>query len=178
MNAPKWLRIVGWTAADLITAIIGTVILDGELGRIIRVHTPSGMIAREMCLSIAVAMFLGLAGYMLRPHGSGKWIWVLGISLLAVRAMYLWDVESVARRFGTAEGVFSKLFGRSCGPGAYENCIDWIDYTIPSIRIISYSAGCWIAWRSGDAIRRRVRAAVHVLEKQFDASPADREIDG
>ena len=125
---------------NTLLAVFGTAIVESTISSVFRVHTLSAILGKEYLLSAMCACSLGYLVYRRWQAVSAKWIWVIGVSWLAFRAIPLMFAEHTS--------AWSALSGSGCADTA-DGCMNWFVFTIPSLRLTAYSAGAALCSRLG-----------------------------
>jgi hypothetical protein len=142
--AARTFRAIGAFLWNLLTAIVGTTIIDAETHSIFPPPTLAGRLLREDILGAIVAFGLGYFVYYKWKSTSAKWIWTLGVFWLGLRALHV-----VAGAHGT---LFAEIFGGRAVLDA-PSFNDWDFFTLPFFRTVFYSAGAFCCYRSSAAMR-------------------------
>jgi hypothetical protein len=132
----RYLKFAGSLLINLAAAVIGTVILDAEVRKLIPTYTVAGIIWKELILSIVCAALIGFFMWRTWRSSAAKWIWVLAAP------WFVFGYLTIAR----SANVWGRLSGLSS-----ESVLSTPDvrtffaFTIPLIRAISYSLGAYIS---------------------------------
>jgi hypothetical protein len=130
------LKFCGALLINLAVAVIGTVILDTEVRRLIPTHTVAAIVWKEIILSIVCAAFLGFFMWRTWRSSAAKWIWVLAAP------WFVFGYLTIAR----SANVWGRLSGFSSGSVlSAPDVRTFFAFTIPLIRAISYSLGAYIS---------------------------------
>jgi hypothetical protein len=134
MQSRSYVREFGIGVLNLILAIFGTAVVEKPICGIWRADTVRQVVLKEDVLSVVIALALGCSIYRRWRPQPGKWIGVVGV---------FWFLFGVVIR-GHAGG----MSGGGCDVGLDAiGCRNWFVFTIPTIRTVSYSCGCWLSWR-------------------------------
>jgi hypothetical protein len=132
----RYLKFAGSLLINLAAAVVGTVILDAEVRKLIPTYTVAGIIWKELILSIVCAALIGFFMWRTWRSSAAKWIWVLAAP------WFVFGYLTIAR----SANVWGRLSGLSsesvlCAPDVRT----FFAFTIPLIRAISYSLGAYIS---------------------------------
>jgi arginyl-tRNA synthetase len=158
------LRAAGSFVANLLTAIIGTVILDSGLYRLIsiflRLGTLQASVLLEDSLSAVCAFALGFLVYYKWRSRSAKWVWLVGTILFGQR-LILDLSDPLMLRLTDAESL-RELAGY--GSDRYATVASFAAYTLPFVRTAFYSLGALCCSRFAD--RKKIEAhAARLLDR-------------
>lgn len=90
----------------------------------------------EYLLSAAISAVCGYFIYRKWLWREVLWVWAAGFAWLGLPALVLLGSSGLSF-------AFSQLSGVRCGEDT-SSCKDWIQFTIPFVRMVSYSAGGWV----------------------------------
>jgi hypothetical protein len=132
----SYLKFVGSLLINLAAAVIGTVILDAEVRKLIPTYTVAGVIWKEIILSIVCAAFIGFFMWRTWRSSAAKWIWVLAAP------WFVFGYLTIAR----SANVWGRLSGLSSESVlSAPDVRTFFAFTIPLIRAIAYSLGAYIS---------------------------------
>ena len=156
----KFFRAAGMFLVNVTAATIGTTIFDSELYRIFPAQTPWGMLQRESVLSALIAFGLGyFVYYKWRPHSS-KWVFVAGLTWFGWGALSFWLGQRNLRVVSADHSIYWQLSGVGCKDFDRESCLDYVKYTLLSLRTFFYSAGAFACSRFGTYSFARIEDAL------------------
>jgi hypothetical protein len=153
------LKLVGQIVAHTVAAVLGTSLLTYPVARLVRPNTTGGIIIREWVCSILFAAFLGalLAGY--GKWEAANWAWIIPGAIFLVRAL----IYAVTWR----TAFFSTFSGYECAIGLQRHdCQDFLEFSVPLIRGVSYSAGVWLATRISSSRNATAEEDVAPVQRQ------------
>ena len=137
------LRTSGTLLGHLLTAVIGTAIIESGFWAILQSKGISVMVLKAYLFSITIPFGLGFLVSWKRRSRSANWVWVVGLCWFGSRAISYWIDQGSYRLLGVSHSVFWEMSGVGCTMNTAA-CWDFIGATIPSMRTFSYSAGAWI----------------------------------
>jgi hypothetical protein len=137
----KATRAVLLFVGNCLTASIGPAALERPIILLIRPRPTMAAYVREDVATSALALGLGAFVWWKWRYGAAKWTWIVGLCWFLQRALR-W-------RFGEgAQSPHSLAWEMSGGGGADVNAaFDWLDYTIPLLRMSFYSLGAALCSR-------------------------------
>jgi len=125
---------LGWLAIHLLTAVIGTAVLEAMIAPAFHPRSFSSILWKEWALSLSCAAFIGFFMQRTWKHGITKWVWVLP-TLWLVFGTFL-----VSRELG----LWNEMTGRNCRITQW-GCRDFYLFTIPFVRAVAYSIGAQVS---------------------------------
>jgi len=139
MSVSRIARAGGILALDAVGVLVGTALLESPLHPIFPVHSASGVLRREVILSILCAALIGFIAYWKLRSGTSKAVWTLFLLLFGL------GIFVSAHEPG---GSWAQLSGTECSNTMERyGCISFWAFTIPLIRAFSYSCGAFVAGR-------------------------------
>jgi len=145
----RWIRTAGSLLLNLLLAVFGTAVIQTPLDSLIKVHTIPEIVQRSDWLSAVCACLLGYVVYRLwRPY-IARWLWVAGIGWIAFRVILLLPAQHVSALYPAQHvSIWSALSGTGCSEGITAvGCRNWLQFTIPSLRMVAYSTGAIVCSR-------------------------------
>jgi len=135
---------LGMFLLDTLIAVIGTVIVESPLWRMIPVHTIPSVIVKMWVLSLVCAALLGFAMYRTWNSNTAKRAWILPAAWFAFGLLVgLGDPHKSVLSTGRDWSGFS---GIDCESGGHaEGCSNFFMFTIPLLRSLAYSVGAILA---------------------------------
>ena len=145
-RALRLLRPVGIVLGNFFTALIGTAILESELSHIVPSNAVSMLMAKEYFFSSFIPLALGYFVFWKWRYTSAKWVWTGGVVWFGQRTLMYWVSEASSGLLGAGHSVFREMSGSGCNSRDLLSCNDFLGYTVPCLRTVSYSAGAWCCW--------------------------------
>jgi hypothetical protein len=137
-----WLRKLGAFLLNIVIAIFGTAIVTSPFAFFLRPHTIQAVLLKGYVTSVVVAALVGFLVYRRWGSSSAKWVSVVGLCWFAFRLFTLLG--------GGVSGLWPEMSGMGCVIGVRNlACMNWLVFTLPTLRLISYSLGAWICFWSG-----------------------------
>jgi len=125
---------------NLLQAFFGATFVESPLYRLFPWKTPKELLLKEYILSAAISFALGYLVYQHWRPTPSKWLWVAGFCWLGLGALLIPNGRSVFE--GTAETIYRGMTGIGCvSDPRGDSCANYFNYTVPSLRIVWYSAG-------------------------------------
>jgi hypothetical protein len=148
-GAMRMLRPIVIVLGNIVTALIGTAILESDLWHIVPSTAVSTLNAKEYVVSTFIPLALGYFVFWKWRYPAAKWVWIAGVVWFGQRALLYWVSEAPSRLLGVRHSVFREMSGIGCINGEWLSCNDFLGYTVLCIRIVFYSAGAWCCsiWR-------------------------------
>jgi hypothetical protein len=145
----RWLATPGWVMINLLVAAIGTTFIESPLSSLIKVHTIPGILQRTYLLSAVCGCLLGYLVYRRWQPSAAKWLWTAGVGLIALRVIFLQCTEHSSVLFpAERDSLWSAFSGTGCSGGVNAvGCRNWLVFTIPALRMVTYSAGAILCSR-------------------------------
>ena len=137
----KWLHKAGLLLLNLLVAVFGTAVVESPVSHLFHPHIILTLLIKEYLLSVIAASFLGFFVYRRWRPDLVKWVGIIGACWFCLRAMGV-----LTTGHGT---LWSEMSGTGCAYGMQMSCRNWLLFTLPAVRAISYSAGAWLCWRIG-----------------------------
>jgi len=148
-TAYKFLRAIGMFLGNLLAAALASGLFISELYGIFPTHTPWAGLVKETVLSLIVAFGLGyLVYYKWRP-GSSKWVFLAGLCWLWLGALLFWSGQRNLRFVNADHSIYWDLSGVGCKNFDRQSCVDYIQYTLLTLRTVFYSVGAFCCSRVG-----------------------------
>jgi hypothetical protein len=129
---------------NCVLAVILTVEVTSPFHHLPRFSDPVLVMHRELFLSAVGAFGVGFSVYWTWRQPASKWVWVAGAFWFAWRAVPLW-LEQRAMPFEAGHTLFGWMSGGECSSRFLQSCLDAIYYSVPSVRVIFFSAGAYCA---------------------------------
>jgi len=137
-----WLRRLGAFLLNVVMAIFGTAVITSPFAFFLRPYTIQAVLLKGYVTSAVVAALIGFFVYRRWGSSSAKWVGVVGVCWFAFRLLTLLG--------GGVSGMGSEMSGMGCVNGVRNlACMNWLVFTLPTLRLISYSLGAWICFWSG-----------------------------
>jgi hypothetical protein len=137
-----WLRGLAAFVLNVVIAIFGTAIVTSAFAFVLRPHTIEAILVKGYLTSAVVASLIGFFVYRQWGSSSAKWVGVVGLLWFAFRLFTLLG--------GGLSGLWAEMSGTGCVNGVQNiACMNWLVFTLPTLRLISYSLGAWISFSSG-----------------------------
>ena len=134
------IRTIALYGLNLLVAIAVTAIIKSGFTNYTGLTDVAQVLRREYIFSSISAFGLGWFMYRSFQHSESKWIFAAGLFWFVQRALLLWlDQRSII--FGASHGSLTEMLGLNCSLSDMTSCRDVIDYTIPCVRTVTYSAG-------------------------------------
>jgi hypothetical protein len=151
---------VGMFVANLLTAVVGTTIIDPASHEYFR---PARLTIRRMLLtedlsSAAVGFGLGYFVYRRWKSASSKWVWLAGVCWFAGGALLTLDGNH-GTVFWRPPNVLLLDFDRNDGYNL-NSFNNWIGYILPLLRTIFYSTGAFCCSHLGGAMEASILSHV------------------
>jgi hypothetical protein len=144
----KLVRNVGLYLGHLLTAVIGTAILSTGFGKLLHPTTIIGVIWKEWIIDITVAGTLGLLACRISRSRLGSWVWILPALWFGLRVLSLVPTNPVHGNHPNSLGLWYEISGQDCVMRASDSgCVNFLAYTIPFIRSVTYSLAAMIGAR-------------------------------
>ena len=144
---PKGLRFCVWLILHTMVAILGTAVLDTVFGKAIHPHSLAAILWKEWILSLACGGFIGFFMWRTWRVSAAMWVWILPGLWFALRFLSaLLASQSHSALIGG--GLWGQFSGAACDGGTRAlGCINFLVFTIPFVRGVSYSVGALLASR-------------------------------
>lgn len=127
-------RFVGFLIVHTLIALIGTAIVEHAIWRLVPAHSVVGIPWKECILSATCAILIGLGIWKICPTAAAKWVWV---------PITLWFTFGFLTRQGD---VWGGLFDFHSGTALVApDTRSFFVFTVPLLRIASYSIGAYIS---------------------------------
>jgi len=137
----KALKFCGVLILHMIVALLGTAVLETEIGKAVRPHSLAAVLWKEWVLSLLCAWFVGFFMWRTWRVGAAMWVWVLPGLWFASRFL-LALFASQRPDILTGGGLWSQFSGAACDGGVHAlGCRNFFVFTIPFVRGVSYSVG-------------------------------------
>jgi hypothetical protein len=145
----RWLRTAGSVLINILLAIFGTTLIEHPFSLMITVHTIPEILQRTYLLIVVCGCLLGYFVYRIWQPGTARWLWVVGIGWIVLGAMLLLPAENTSVLFRAQHvSLWSALSGTGCSAGVNAvGCRNWINFTVPALRMLAYSAGAILCSR-------------------------------
>jgi hypothetical protein len=140
------LRAAGLFVLDLLGAVIVPAIFEGEIWRLVHVHSPWAVIVKEWCFDLTVAAFMGFMMFRAWRSETSKWAWTLPALWFAFRAIPYAARVHPSSIFSANQSFLAHFFGGSCTSQEMD-CRDFFAFSVPLMRSISYSLAALFASR-------------------------------
>jgi hypothetical protein len=142
MQIAKQGRTAAALLANVLAAFFGTAILSSALGRSLwHPHSIQALLRISYGYDVIVAAMLGFIVFRRFKTQTAKWIWIIAALWLLTRAFLL---------LSSGDSLWAQFSGVACSQGmGAMGCVNWFLFTIPFVRIASYSAGAWLCSRFG-----------------------------
>ncbi len=175
--ANRFFRAVGMFLGNVVTAIMGSTFFTSEIYRVFPTTTPWGALRKETILSALAAFGLGYFVYYKWRPASSKWIFVAGLTWLGWGALTFWLGERNLRVVSADRSIYWDLSGTGCNDFDGQSCLDYINYTLVSLRTIFYSAGAFCCSRLGTPSFQGIGKALPTPMTPVDLAAATAAID-
>ncbi|MBZ5608774.1 MAG: hypothetical protein LAP38_10975 [Acidobacteriia bacterium] len=145
ITAAKLVRGAGVFALNMLIALVVTEVVVFPFKHF-NVETRRESILREDFLSSVAAFGLGYVVFRRWRTSSSKWVCLAGLCWFGWGAIQAWIAQQAAASVLYRSHVD---LWRMSGMGCYDfaSCRDWLDYTLPLLRTVLYSAGAFsYAW--------------------------------
>lgn len=120
----------------VLTAVVGTVLIGGELYRTFRSGSFAQGLWLETFLCVALAFLFGYLVFQLRRTVLAKWIWVPGV---------VWFAYYLIAVYREGWALWPQFSGAGCiEHRQYGYCYAWFEATTPTLRLIFYSLGAYV----------------------------------
>lgn len=137
-----WLKRLGAFLLNIVIAIFGTAIVTSPFAFVLRPHSIHAVLLKGYVMSAILAAVIGFFVYRRWGSGTAKWVGVIGACWFAFRLLALMG--------GGLSGMWTEMSGIGCVNGVRNlACMNWLVFTLPTLRLISYSLGAWICFWSG-----------------------------
>ena len=147
----KRLRFCLWLILHTIVAIFGTAFLDTAFGKAFHPRSLTGTLLKEWILSLVCAAFIGFSMWRTWRVSAAMWVWILPSFWFVFRFCQSFSA-SQSHSFSVSEGLWRQFSGAACDAGTHAlGCMNFLIFTIPLVRAVSYSAGAGIASWTGTA---------------------------
>ena len=138
----KWLWKGGALLLNVIAAIFGTAIIESPVAHFLHPHTIQTIMVEGYLLSLTVACLVGFFVYRRGGSDSAKWVGVIGVCWFAFRGLMVLA--------GGSSAIWSEMSGIGCVNGVRAvACMNWSVFTLPALRMVSYSLGAWLCFWTG-----------------------------
>ena len=162
MRAKPSLSQVAAYLLNVCIAALGTNIVESPFTHFFRT-SPRAVVLREDFLSITAAFALGYVVYRVRQPGTAKWVWFAGLCWFIWGTLHMWLGHGALRLLtGTQGTIYWEMSGFGC-MSELDSCWNWIEFTLPLLRTIFYSAGAFCCSRCGPAIEGVVLSRVRAV---------------
>jgi len=154
MSISRIARISGIFILDAIGVFVATAIVESPLHPIFLVHSATGVLRREVILSVLCAGLIGFLAFWKWQSATSKMVWVLFLLIFGL---------GILVSAGKPGGSWARLSGAECSIIMDRSgCVSFWLFTVPLIRALSYSCGAFLAgWvyraRPSEAGAGRVR---------------------
>ncbi len=138
----RFIRAGALIVGHLLTAMLGTAILDSEIYHLFHPPTLAGSVRLEDGLSASIAFGLGYVVFYKWESRFSLWIWLIGAFWFGQQAIRAYFDPGLHGETIFWEFVSPKFGGR-------ERLENWLTYTIPLVRTVFYSAGAFCCSRFG-----------------------------
>ena len=137
-----WLRKLGAFLLNTVIAIFGTAIVTFPFAFFLRPHTIQAILVKGYATSAVVATLIGFFVYRRWGSSSAKWVGVVGVC---------WFMFRLLTPLGGGMSLMGpEMSGIGCVNGVRNlACMNWLVFTLPTLRLVSYSLGAWICFWSG-----------------------------
>jgi hypothetical protein len=140
ITVPKLVRDAGVFLLNLLLAFLGATSFEGPLYDLPRWKEPKALLLTEYLLSAAISFALGYFVYHRWQPAPSKWLWLAGFCWFGLGAFLTLRGRSVLE--GKTGGIYWGMSGIGC---VYDvrsvSCANYFNYTVPSLRVVWYSAG-------------------------------------
>jgi hypothetical protein len=128
------LRFLGLLVIHTVVAIIGTAIAEGEIWKLVPVHSVVGVLWKDCVFGTTLATLIGFAMWRTWRTSAAKWVWVLPAVWFAFGFLI------------THGDVWGGLFGiGSRSVLATADTTSFFAFTAPFLRASCYSAGASVS---------------------------------
>jgi hypothetical protein len=141
---------------DLLGAVLVPAILEGTVWRLVSVHSVGAIVLKEWCLSVPIAAFMGFMMYRSWRSATSKWVWIPLAFWFGLRALPFIFRPHARGVLGENSGFWSHFSGAACSVDI-SHCLDFLVFSVPLIRGLSYSIAALLAskilkpWSRADA---------------------------
>ena len=137
-------RIAGLSILDLLGAVLVPAIIEGSVWRLVPVHSVGAVVLKEWCLSVPIAAFMGFMMYRSWHSRSSKWVWIPVGFWFGLRALPFIFRPHVHGVLAENSGFWFHFSGAACSIDI-SNCHDFLVFSVPLIRALSYSIAALLA---------------------------------
>lgn len=130
------LRFCGLVLLNVVVALLGTAVVETAFGEVIPAHSLAVVLWKAWTLSIVCAGLIGFGMWRTWRSDPAKWTWIL---------LTLWFTARFLPAAFSQRHVLHQFSGAACGNGVSGECLDFLVFTIPFIRGLSYSFGAYVS---------------------------------
>jgi hypothetical protein len=142
---------------NLFAALMATSLAQSPFVRLIHFSPPyrAAMLRADAVISF-VAFGMGFAVYLRWRPKVSKWLWLAGVSWYLPRTL----LTFIHSRSPFPDGAYE-------GGLTYQDIVAWVEFTVPCLRLVFYSAGAYCCARL--LSRSQACPARKILENQAEA---------
>ncbi len=139
-------KFIFFVLVNVAIALFGTAFFENEIGKLFRSQSLSGILWKEWLLSIVLAGGLGWSVHRLWKTSAVKWAWVLPSLWFLLRIITLLPTTMRQSVITQGNGLWHQISGQGCEFGMRApECRNWVLFTIPFIRAVTYSIGAGLS---------------------------------